>query len=79
MAQNVCDVNKFLVRHKKFGPAQKILRHVKGQGNRVLQTIQMKLLCVWAERAVLGMAKQTPLFLQLAGLWLAATNGKKGG
>ena len=38
---------------------------------RVLQTIQMKLvlLCVWGERAVLGMAKQTPLFLELAGLW----------
>ena len=25
-------VNKFLVRHKKFGPTQNILRHVKGQG-----------------------------------------------
>ena len=25
-------VNKFLVRHKKFGPAQYILRPVKGQG-----------------------------------------------
>jgi hypothetical protein len=62
LAQNVCDVNKFLVRHKKFGPAQKILRHVKGQGNRVLQTIQMKLLCVWAERADLGSAKNALKF-----------------
>ena len=25
-------VNKFLVRHKKFGPAQNILEPVKGQG-----------------------------------------------
>ena len=25
-------VDKFLVRHKKFGPAQNILRPVKGQG-----------------------------------------------
>ena len=25
-------VNNFLVRHKKFGPAQNILRPVKGQG-----------------------------------------------
>ena len=25
-------VNKFLVPHKKFGPAQNILRHVKRQG-----------------------------------------------
>ena len=25
-------VNKFLVRHKKFGPAQNILQPVKGQG-----------------------------------------------
>ena len=30
----VATVNKFLVRHKKFGPAQNILEPVKGQGNR---------------------------------------------
>jgi hypothetical protein len=29
-------VNKFLVRHKKFGPAQDILRPVKGQGIRAV-------------------------------------------
>ena len=30
------NVNKFLVQHKKFGPAQNILGPVKGQGLRVL-------------------------------------------
>jgi hypothetical protein len=29
---DVPSVNKFLVQHKKFGPARNILRPVKGQG-----------------------------------------------
>ena len=32
-------VNKFLVQHKKFGPAQNLLRPVKGQG-KILQYYQ---------------------------------------
>ena len=50
LAQNVG--NKFLVWHKKLGPAQRYTY-------KVLQTIQMNrmLLWVWAEWAVLGRAK----------------------
>ena len=32
---SLCLLNKFLVWHKKFGPAQNILGPVKGQGIRV--------------------------------------------
>ena len=32
-------VNKFLVWHKKFGPAQNILGPVKGQGIRILEAV----------------------------------------
>ena len=36
-------LNIFLVWHKKFGPAQNILRPVKGQGKRQLQAIEAAL------------------------------------
>ena len=48
LAQNFCDchnmyVNKFLVWHKKFGPAQNILGPVKGQGIRppIIQLLKL--------------------------------------